>query len=728
MKTSSLVLLLCLPVLVVASPTQRFPMGLPAEQPGVLSEVTPENREQWGFHRCLDLGVIPTDPAQWDEEFQAVFFGNMPPEYHQKYIEAFAKLRTANGAYWKVRAELFEILHPHLDLSGLERELERRNESRESVLKSYETDLTRDDLPDSILRARVLHYNRTLDQYRVCRAMFDGDYRPVAVEQTREYEKRYLTANSNVFKEYPEWLDPDKQTEYWEALTEEIIFRCGTMTEVFLTQTKEIKERIDEVDKSPNAESDQSPDEVGISCDLYDSSAADYSSSAYGNSSDTGGFHIATVPSWQQRITNLIRNYTSSSSGAMSFEWSYFPPISLNDKQKLRLANDEPLFLSRSLENISPSFWDCAALRELRDAELEQWKIEAAQQVDDRANPPRLFGLFSLPSPPPTATPELVNLGLYQAQVARWDGSLSLHPLIRDIAKRIRGIDMRTLNTSVEIGVARSMGSGRMIGAGRGPVERTLSLPQLDMSDEEARENTPPVAHPALRALLRGEKDIVFSVQLSQADIDAVQVAEVGDEKVELVIVPFAKDALVFLQNRHNPVRGLTLEQYREIISGEHTYWTEVGGFGGEIQTVFRYENPESVGLMPTLLSLDASVYEDFKSRSYDALTGKLPGKVGGPSVYVDSTPGGFAFTSYQYDRYMALSTATRTMSVDSVFPNAETIASGKYPLVYDCVLVHRKDPGKEVEQFVQWLLSEEGQKLVRSVGYVPVMYTATHQ
>ena len=713
MKTSSLVLLLCLPVLLAVSPTQRFPVGLPAEQFDVLSEVTPEDREQWGFHGSLNLGVIPTDPAQWDEEFQAVFFGNMPAEYHEKYIEAFAKLREANGLYWKVRAELFEILHPHHDLSGLERELERRNESRESVLKSYETDLSRDDLPDSILRARVWHYNRTIDQYRVCEAMYNGDYSLAAREQTREYEKRYLTANSNAFVDNPEWLDPDKQTKYWEALAEEIIFRCGTMTEVFLTQTKEIKERIDEVDKSSNAESDQSLDEVGISYDAV----FDYSS-AYGSSSDTGGFHIATVPSRQQLITSLIREYVSNFSGTMSFGHPYFPPIPLNDEQKLRLANDEPLFLSRSLENNSPSFADFVALRELRDAELEQWKIEAVQQVGDRANPPRLFGLFPLPPPPPTATPELVNLGLYQAPVARWDGSLSLHPLIRDIAERIRGIDMRTLNTPVGLGV-QQWGGSVSIGARRGPVELTLSLPQLDMSDEEARENTPPVAHPALRALLRGEKDIVFSVQLSQAEIDAVQVAEVGDEKVELVIVPFAKDALVFLQNRHNPVRGLTLEQYREIISGKHTYWTEVGGFGGEIQTMFRYENPESVGLMPALLGLDASAYDAFRSRSYDALTGELPGG-GGHSVRLGSTPGGFAFTSYQYDRYMAPSTVSRVMSVDGIFPNAETIASGEYPLVYDCVLVHRKDPGEEVEQFVQWLLSEEGQKLVRSVGYVP--------
>jgi len=718
MKTSSLiVVLLSLPALLAATPLERFLVGLPVEQYDVLSEVTLEDREQWGFHRCLDLGVIPTDPAGWDEEFQAVFFGNMPPEYHQKYIEAFAKLREANGPYWKVRAELFEILHPHLEMSGLEQQLKWRNESLEMRQQGYENSLARDDLTARLLRMNAVVLHRTFVQFREYATMLEGNYRLAAAEQTQEFEKRSLTINSTVFgDDYPEWLDPDKQTEYWEALAEEIIFRCRITTEALRKQTQEIKGRITELDQA-NDDADTASDLPGGY--RIGHSSPDQDSSYHGGYHYGGYFSSAVEPvlSRKQLVNDLIRDYALSSSGAMSFAWPYFPWIPLNDEQKLRLANDEPLFLSRSTWDRTPSFADYAALRELRDAELEQWKI-VVPELGDRVNPPRFLGLFAMPPQRPTGTPELVNLGLYQAQVARWDGSFSLHPLIRAIAERIRGIDMRTLNTPVGLGVE---GWGVSIGAGRGPVELTLSVPQLDLSEwnREARGNTPPVTHPALRALFRGEKDIVFSVQLSQAEIDEIQIAEMGDEKVELVIVPFAKDALVFLQNRHNPVRGLTLEQYRGIISGKHTRWTEVGGFGGEIQTMFRYENPESVGLMPALLGLDASVYDTFRSQSYDALTGELPGG-GGFWARLGRMPGGIAFTSYQYDRYMAPSTLSRVMSVDGVFPNADTIASGEYPLVYDCVLVHRKDPGEHVEQFVQWLLSEEGQKLVRSVGYVP--------
>ena len=84
-------------------------------------------------------------------------------------------------------------------------------------------------------------------------------------------------------------------------------------------------------------------------------------------------------------------------------------------------------------------------------------------------------------------------------------------------------------------------------------------------------------------------------------------------------------------------------------------------------------------------------------------------------------SPGGIAYSIYHYDRYMVFNVYTRVMGVNGVFPNAETIASEEYPLVYECVLVHRKNPGKKVERLVRWLLSDEGQKLVRYVGYVPV-------
>jgi phosphate transport system substrate-binding protein len=312
---------------------------------------------------------------------------------------------------------------------------------------------------------------------------------------------------------------------------------------------------------------------------------------------------------------------------------------------------------------------------EARDAERQPWKIDA--------------------------TPELSKLGIAQAEVDRWDGSLSLHPFILSIAVRCEGIDTKNLKPSV-------FDRGWTIV----PKGSTLS-------------NT----HPGILAVIKGEKDVSFSTRrLSQAEIDEAKKLD-----VEIVQVPFAKDAFVFLQNRQNPVRNLTLEQYQSIFSGGYQKqqprppanvwyaiggglyqsWKDVGGFGGDIVPLTRNSESGSGELIQTLVMKGIEVHEEFKPKQLN-----LMGEV---FVELENTTGSIAYSIYHYDRYMVFNADTRVMGVNGVFPNAETIASGKYPLVYECVLVHRKQPGEKVERFVKWLLSEEGQKLVRSVGYVPI-------
>jgi phosphate transport system substrate-binding protein len=202
----------------------------------------------------------------------------------------------------------------------------------------------------------------------------------------------------------------------------------------------------------------------------------------------------------------------------------------------------------------------------------------------------------------------------------------------------------------------------------------------------------------------------------------------------DIVYVPFAKDAFIFLQHRHNPVRSLTLEQYQGIFSGrymkEHSTavrgaadgfnmtnlyqsWKDVGGFGGAIKPFIRNVESGSEELMQTLVMKDIEIHARFRPQRLNSM--------GMIFEELESSPTGIAYSIYHYDRYMVFNPNTRVMAVNGVFPNAETIASGEYPLVYDVVLVHRKEPGERVERFVEWLLSEEGQALVRSVGYVPI-------
>jgi ABC-type phosphate transport system substrate-binding protein len=551
------------------------------------------------LYQRLSDGTLSTDLAQWDDEDRKTLFGNMPAEFHGRYIEAFAKLLEANNAYWHANAEVFKIIHPPL------REDEVFDEPQ-----SKQTE------------------------------MLSGNYTVAAKRQAREYARDCLHHNTyHTFYSPPAWVKPEKQNEYWKALAEETLFLFDVTAKEYLKETEAAKKQADEYRQMKQINLKELP----------------YI------------FQVATY-------------FQSLGLGGI---------VPLNDAQKELMAKEEPLFVSRETGMGAPHpfvrFANFEYQKELRDAELERWRIP-------------LTG---------NATPELTKLGIDQAAVVRWDASYSLHPLVRGIAERCEGIDMKPLETVVGLGI------GGLVGVG-GQDSKTLSGVPGNLNHRGERE---PVATSGLMALLKDEKDVFFLArQPSKAELD-----EAKKRGVEFVIVPFAKDAIVFLQNKYNPVRSLTLEQYRDIFGGKYSKWDEIGGAAGDdVGAIMRFENYTSEELFQTVFKLDALVYERFKSKSEENDKERSFNFVR-HTISLESSPGAIAYTTYQYDRYVAFGTITRTMAVDGVFPNAETIASGKYPLVYECVLVHRKEPGEKVERFVKWLLSDEGQKLVRSVGYVPI-------
>jgi len=554
---------------------------------GILSAQEPKVRQPPNvnvFERFVD-GQISSDPAQWDDETRKEFFGNMPTEYHQKFLDAHAKLRKTLNEHWKTRAELYTVTYPIT-----------YNEAGQAVRKPMGDAYTAD--AEGLARG--------------CMVLYPGEH-------------------LHKFRHYPVMLDPGKQAEYWHALAEETLFLYDKTAEGYQQKLEEYRKLL----VNPPERWDRS------------------------------------VP---RHIFPQAIGEESSFQRGISISHITFP---LTDEQKSRLLKDEPLLLGKTQNNFMnpdyyPQFAEVDFLKEARNAEREPWKLDT--------------------------TPELAKLGINQAEVDRWDGSLSLHPVIHAIAERCEGVNAAALQTVINLNYQFDFGGSTRTG-------RTLS-------------NT----HPALMKLISGNKDVVFSTRrLSQKELD-------GAEKsgVELVQIPFAKDAFVFLQNRQNPLRNLTLEQYQDIFSGKflkerqetwgvHKFqtWKDVGGFGGEIFPLTRDQDSGSEELMKMLVMRDVPISQQLSWRMLDGMS----------VVYVvlAQTPGGIAYTVYFYDRYMVFNPYTRVMGVNGVFPNAETIASGEYPLVYECVLVHRKNPGEKVERFVHWLLSDEGQRLVRSVGYVPM-------
>jgi phosphate transport system substrate-binding protein len=96
-------------------------------------------------------------------------------------------------------------------------------------------------------------------------------------------------------------------------------------------------------------------------------------------------------------------------------------------------------------------------------------------------------------------------------------------------------------------------------------------------------------------------------------------------------------------------------------------------------------------------------------------------GSMAGPYNRVTQEQDAIGYSVYYYERYMALSPRTRAIAIDGVEATAETIASGKYPLVFPLYADYRESdpPDSPARKLLAWLQSAEGQSVVRESGYV---------
>ena len=194
-------------------------------------------------------------------------------------------------------------------------------------------------------------------------------------------------------------------------------------------------------------------------------------------------------------------------------------------------------------------------------------------------------------------------------------------------------------------------------------------------------------------ALVEGSVDLFFTAHPSKEQMQSAK-----DKGVELEIVPIGLEAFVFFVNKDNPVDGLTTEQIRSIYRGEITNWKEVGGASKMINPLTRVKGSGSQTMMDKFM-------ED------DMLTSRRLLSVFGAGI-------GYSFRYYLSG--MVADDNVKMLAVDGIYPSAENVRNGSYPISTKFYAVYRKDHQNEnVARLVDWLLSEEGQTMIEACGYV---------
>jgi len=216
--------------------------------------------------------------------------------------------------------------------------------------------------------------------------------------------------------------------------------------------------------------------------------------------------------------------------------------------------------------------------------------------------------------------------------------------------------------------------------------------------------------HSAYENLIQDKVDLILVARKPSAD----ELAEARRHRVNLEIVPVARDAFVFITHEENPVISLSLEQIRAIYTGALGKWSQVGGPDLPINPYQRDRNSGSQELMEELVMRGTAMI--------DAPDMILEGMMGPIHAILDD-PNGIGYSVYYFATRIFPQPELKLLAIGGIQPEFETISNGTYPLTTEVYAVVRASLrfSHPARQVLEWLSSPDGQSAVVESGYVPL-------
>ena len=167
-----------------------------------------------------------------------------------------------------------------------------------------------------------------------------------------------------------------------------------------------------------------------------------------------------------------------------------------------------------------------------------------------------------------------------------------------------------------------------------------------------------------------------------------------------------ALDGIGIIVDKANTVADISKDNLAKVYKGEIKNWKELGGADEPIVAIGREAGSGTRGAFEEILGVeDACVYAQEISS-----TGAVMAKVA-------STPGAIGYVSLD-----VIDDTVSTLKVDSVEATAENIKNGTYSIQRPFVMATKgaiTEQSQTVQDFFNWLESEEGQTIITKLGLV---------
>jgi phosphate transport system substrate-binding protein len=177
------------------------------------------------------------------------------------------------------------------------------------------------------------------------------------------------------------------------------------------------------------------------------------------------------------------------------------------------------------------------------------------------------------------------------------------------------------------------------------------------------------------------------------------------------VEIKTAKDGLSIYLNEMNTVKELSLAQLKDIYTGKITNWKSVGGPDTKI---ILYGRENSSG---TYVYFKDNVLD---GEDYSPATQTLPGTAAVVNA-VAKDKYGIGYGGEAFAKGIKLLYVKKDANSPAYAPTEENVKSGNYPISRYLYMYTRSRPAGALKEYIDWILSAEGQSIVTKAGYFPV-------
>lgn len=168
-----------------------------------------------------------------------------------------------------------------------------------------------------------------------------------------------------------------------------------------------------------------------------------------------------------------------------------------------------------------------------------------------------------------------------------------------------------------------------------------------------------------------------------------------------------AFDGIAVIVNANSPVKNLTKKQVEHVFTGDISDWSALGGNAGKISLYTR--------------NTASGTYSAFKElamhrRDYSSRGQKMAGNEQ-IAAEIARNPNGIGYVGFAFIR----TPGVRAVSIDGIELSDASVRSHAYPFSRPTFYFTNGDPSGSAKRFVDFTLSEEGQKIVQQIGFVSI-------